>query len=271
MNSRRRKNSNWLLPLLLTLGVAAAAAYYWFRISNQPAKPPPVEPLTEAVEDERRPPGPIHPLEPLGPSDRGDRKLVPLPSLSDSDAWFRLELINLFGKRLEDLLADDLVIERLVATIDNLPRSHVAERMRPVGRLSSVLVADATGDESYVLSPANYERYAWLVDMFVAADIADIEDAYRRYYPLLQEAYVSLGYPNGYFNDRVVEVIDHLLSTPDVAEPIQLVRPHVLFQYADPAIESLSSGQKLLLRMGPANAARVKDALAKLRARITRE
>lgn len=266
MNSRH-KNGTWLIPLLLAVGAAAALGYYWFGIRTQPVEPPPVEPLDETVE-ERHPPGPIHPLEPLGPAERGDRDLVPLPSLSDSDAWFRLELINLFGQGLDDLLASDLVIERVVATIDNLPRSHVAERMRPVGRLPTNLVADATDDESFFLSPANFERYTGLVEMLAMADMDEISDAYRRYYPLLQEAYVSLGYPNGYFNDRVVEVIDHLLETPEIKGQIRLVRPHVLYEYADPGIEALSSGQKLLIRMGNENAARIRQSLIELRSRI---
>ncbi len=204
------------------------------------------------------------------PGEREQRDLVPLPSLSDSDAWFRLELVDLFGAKLDELLATDLLIERVVATVDGLPRHHVAERMRPVGRLSSTIVVDEL-DDTFVLSPSNFERYDFLVDMLVFADVDELEDAYRRYYPLLQEAYVSLGYPNGYFNDRVVEVIDHLLETPEITKPLQLVRPHVLFEYADAELESLSSGQKLLIRIGTENAARVKDALAELRARIARD
>ena len=43
---------------------------------------------------------------------------------------------------------------------------------------------------------------------------------YVRYYPLFQEAYEELGYPGRYFNDRVIEIIDHLLQTPDIVEPI---------------------------------------------------
>jgi len=79
---------------------------------------------------------------------------------------------------------------------------------------------------------------------------------------------VRLGYPDGYFNDRAVAVIDQLLATPQPAEPVRLVRPHVLYEFADPKLEALSSGQKLLIRMGPDNAARVKTVLAELRTRI---
>ena len=77
-----------------------------------------------------------------------------------------------------------------------------------------------------------------------------------------------LGYPNAYFNDRAVAVIDELLTTPEPEQPIPLVRPHVLYEYADPELEALSAGQKLLLRMGPDHAARVKAVLAEIRQRI---
>ena len=82
---------------------------------------------------------------------------------------------------------------------------------------------------------------------------------------LFQQAYEGLGYPSQYFNDRLVEVIDHLLATPDVTGPIQLARPSVMYVYADPALEGLSSGQKTLLRMGPQNAAAIKAKLTELK------
>ena len=66
-----------------------------------------------------------------------------------------------------------------------------------------------------------------------------------------------------------IEVIDHLLETPEVNDPIELVRPHVLYEYSDPNLEALSSGQKLLLRMGSDNAARIKGTLRELRVLVT--
>ncbi|HKC44456.1 MAG TPA: DUF3014 domain-containing protein, partial [Burkholderiales bacterium] len=74
---------------------------------------------------------------------------------------------------------------------------------------------------------------------------------------------------NHYFNDRLVEVIDHLLATPTVTGPIKLARPWVLYEYADPALESRSAGQKALIRMGPENAARLKAKLREIRQRVT--
>ena len=50
-----------------------------------------------------------------------------------------------------------------------------------------------------------------------SVDTGRLAALYVRFYPLFQQAYRDLGYPNGYFNDRLVEVIDHLLVTPEIA------------------------------------------------------
>jgi hypothetical protein len=104
--------------------------------------------------------------------------------------------------------------------------------------------------------------------MVTGADHDELIATYRRFYPLMQEAFAQLGYPDGYFNDRVIAVIDHLLATPEPEEPIRLVQPHVLYKFADPELEALSSGQKLLIRMGPDHAARIRDFLTELRTHI---
>jgi hypothetical protein len=96
-----------------------------------------------------------------------------------------------------------------------------------------------------------------------------VSNTYFHFYPLFQSAYQSLGYPNGYFNDRLVQVIDSLLATPNPSGPIELTRPNVLYTFADPSLEALPAGQKLLLRMGPDNAAVVKGKLKELRALVT--
>jgi len=92
---------------------------------------------------------------------------------------------------------------------------------------------------------------------------------YFRLYPLFQQAYENLGYPGKYFNDRMVLAIDSLLATPDVQGPIELVRPKVFYQFADPKLEALPAGQKLLIRMGPQNASIIKAKLQQFRAAIT--
>ncbi len=118
--------------------------------------------------------------------------------------------------------------------------------------------ATAGQDDSLVVAPANAARYTPYVAAFDAIPADRAVAGYIHLYPLFQKAYVDLGYPNGYFNDRLVEVIDNLLATPDVQGPVKLVVPHVLYEYADPDLQSRSAGQKLLIRMGPDNAKKVK-------------
>jgi len=118
------------------------------------------------------------------------------------------------------------------------------------------------------LGAENGARYAPLMTALQAADAQAIADLYLRWYPLFQEAYRGLGYPNRHFNDRVVAVIDHLLATPQPQGPVELVRPKVIYHFADPELEKRSSGQKVLLRVGPQNAAAIKAKLKEIRDRI---
>jgi hypothetical protein len=43
----------------------------------------------------------------------------------------------------------------------------------------------------------------------------------------------------------------------------------VLYEFADPKLQALTSGQKLLLRMGSVNERRVKSRLAEIRQMVT--
>ena len=120
-----------------------------------------------------------------------------------------------------------------------------------------------------MLDPANFERYEPLVQLVRSSDTQQLVATYVRYYPLFQDAYENLGHPPEYFNDRLIEVIDHLLATPELQGPIALAQPGVLYQFADPKLESKSAGQKLLIRMGSENAAVIKDKLRELRSALS--
>jgi hypothetical protein len=121
------------------------------------------------------------------------------------------------------------------------------------------------------IGDANFARYAPLVHVIEATDVKALAVVYTRLYPLFQQSYEDLGYPGKYFNDRLVLVIDHLLQTPEVAGPIPVVQPKVFYEYADPNLESRSAGQKLLIRMGPANARIIKAKLRDFRTEIVKK
>ncbi len=257
-----------LLVVSLVVSLAVAAWFFWDDIFV-PAEEPVLAPPQPAVEQAPEQTEPTHPIVSPETPTATDAELVPLPPLDDSDAYFLLAMVDLFGSDTEALLAKEALIDKVVTSVDNLTRSRVAEKIRPVGRLQDPFLVDEGEDKNtYVMSPENFARYSPLVDMASGADLDAVVATYRRFYPLFQESYERLGYPNAYFNDRLVEVIDHLLLTPQPDGTLRLVRPHVLYEFADAELEALSSGQKLLLRMGPDNAATVKQILRDLRTHI---
>jgi len=257
------------LFVLLVLATGLGGAYWVFRANIPPQADEPVIAPPEVDAGPLKETGPIHPMAPPEASAPADRSLVPLPLLDDSDAYFLLALVDIFGPGIRPVMVSEALIDKFVATVDNLPRNHVAEKIRPVGRLPDRFLVDAAGDEGeYLLRTENFSRYDSLVALLQTADLENVVATYRRFYPLLQESYLRLGYPDEYFNDRVVEVIDHLATTPEPNESIRLIRPHVLYEYADADLAALSSGQKLLLRMGHEHTATIKQVLADLRALI---
>jgi hypothetical protein len=191
-----------------------------------------------------------------------------LPSLQASDAPLQDALSGVMGKSsVSSLLKPEMLVRHFVVTVDNLSRKRAAIELRPTRPLSGTFAVK--GDEqSSSIDPVNYQRYNGYVQALQMMDAKQMTGVYFHFYPLFQQAYQDLGYPNGYFNDRLVETVDNLLATPDTQDPIALVRPNVMYQFADPNLEQLSAGQKLLLRMGPANEQIVKAKLRELRAEL---
>jgi hypothetical protein len=241
--------------------VMAAVGVYYLRSRNAPLPATPVPASTAPAASE---PAIAHPL----PGAAGSSS-APLPDLADSDAPLRDAFAQLAGAdAVKAYVVPEDVIRRIVVTIDNMPRQKIAVDKRPATAIGGSFAAN--GDELHAtLNQQNFERYKPLVAVISKLDMQQLGAVYIRFYPLFQQAYQNLGYPNGYFNDRLVEVIDAMLATPEPKGPIQLVRPNVMYLYADPALEARPAGQKLLIRMGPENAQAVKAKLTELRAIIT--
>jgi hypothetical protein len=192
----------------------------------------------------------------------------PLPALNDSDPAVKDALGEAIGNDAMQYLVPESIVRHIVVTVDNLPRSKAPAAKRPTVSLGGPFLAQ--GDEMHAtLDPGNYARYQPMVNAVRKLDMQRVADVYLRFYPLFQSAYQDLGYPNGYFNDRLVAVIDSLLAAPEPAGSIELTRPNVLYTFADPTLEALPAGQKLLIRMGPDNAAVIKAKLRELRAIVT--
>ncbi len=253
----------WWLIAIAGAGLFGFIIYNAMRVSESPPivqTPPRVElPPPMPAEPEIRHPVPDTPPE------------KPLPTLETSDNTMKNALAEWSaGQGLIEALIFQGFIRRVVATIDNLPRDKVSSRIMPVKRVDGAF-AFTGNNESAVIAASNAARYQAYINIVEAIDNAKLAAFYFKYYPLFQQAYRELGYPKGHFNDRLVEVIDHLLAAPELKAPIALVRPKVLYLYADPELEAKSAGQKILMRMGAENAVRIKTKLREIKSEIANQ
>lgn len=261
----------WWVAAAVVAGAAAAAWWWWQGRPPQPipAAQAPAPPAVTAVEAPKAEARIEHPIEGAPAAREAAKDAAPLPPLAESDSALRAAIGGLVGEKLlVELFHMTGIANRIVATVDNLPRSKVAVKIQPLRGPGGAFVVDGSGDER-TIGAANAGRYATHLQLLDAVDSRKAAALYLRFYPLLQQAYRELGYPQGHFNDRLVAVIDHLLATPAIDGPLRVVQPKVLYEFADPELEARSAGQKLLLRMGPANAARVKQKLRDFRRQIT--
>jgi hypothetical protein len=260
----------WFLIAAGIIAAVAATYYLWpQRQEAQPAQPPAAAPPeargeAPAPQASAEEPGTRYPV----PAAAGE-PAKPLPTLDNSDAMMRETVSALVGKKaFEEMVYPSTLIRRIVATVDNLPRATAPRRVMPLEPVPGAFaVLDATGEAS--ISAANSARYAPYVRVFESLDTSALTRRYVESYPLFQRAYAELGFPNASFNDRLVAAIDDMLAAPEVSAPVKLARPKVLYQFADPELESRSAGQKILLRMGAENAARVKAKLREIRRVLT--
>lgn len=249
----------WLLVLIAAIG--AAGYFYWRQTGKQPPAAPPAPPVAERPAAEPPPAGPQHPVP--------ESEKVALPALDESDATLVVALSGVIGQKpVASFFHITGMVRRFVGAVDNLPREKVAQKLMPLKPTAGRFAVSGEGDNA-ILSLENYGRYAPAMKVLEAADARKLVAVYAHFYPLFQQAYAELGYPNAYFNDRLVQVIDHLLAAPAARAPVRLVRPKVMYQYADPELESLSAGHKIMVRIGPENAEKVKSKLRELRAELT--
>ncbi len=261
-----RSYLGWIAGGAIVVAVAAVIGYnLWQKraVEAPPAAPPAEAPAPAPAPATAAAPPIQHPLPTT------ETEAEPLPPLAQSDALLTDALTRLLGKKsLGEYIYVDGIVRRIVATIDNLPRARVSSKIMIAKPVPGPFLVDRQGDD-IVLAASNAERYSRYVQLMESVDTKRAVAVYLRLYPLFQRAYEELGYPNAYFNDRLVEVIDNLLAAPDVQGPIKLIQPKVRYEYVDPSLESLSAGQKIMLRIGTDNAARVKAKLRELRSELT--
>lgn len=254
---------NKSVPILLLVVLFAVAVWYSFIKEPDPVHelPPTLLPPIESVELEKPEPFIQDSIDEVAVE--AMQVAPPMPPEPPGDEAIRQALADITGTSatLAYIIKDEL-ISRLVATIDSLTSRQVPPLVNPVKPVSGTLDTEPEGDRIR-MSENNYSRYEGYIALLQSADSDLLVGFYETNSRWFQEAWEENG-GEGLFNDRLLEVLAHLLQTPDVAGPIYLSKPEAVYLLEDPDLEAMTAGQKILLRMGSANAAIVKQKLQEL-------
>ena len=193
----------WSILVIVVAGIMVAFYYFYWQQAVQQQPPPPVETVQPQAEVE---PVIRHPIRQAQPTEE------PLPSLDESDKVTRDELAELLSQDwIQEFFQFDDIVRRVVVTVDNLPRRQVPRKYMPVKPTGPQFLAIGEED-SIFLNPENFRRYTPYVRLAEAVETEKLITGYVHFYPLFQQAYEDLGYPTGYFNDRLIEAIDNMLA-----------------------------------------------------------
>lgn len=190
-------------------------------------------------------------------------EVIQLPPLNTSDSFVRERVTGMeAGNTLADLITTEDLVRRFVVFAENVGDGSLPQLDYPVKRLPQAMAVRELDENLYEMQAVSYQRFTPIVNAVAALEPEQGMAMYRVLKPLLQQAYAEIGFANRNFDEAVVKAIDEILNARTAEGPFQLVKPKVMYVYADAEIESMSPVEKQLLRMGPENAAKLKAALA---------
>ncbi len=192
----------------------------------------------------------------------------PLPSLNDSDALVMSRLASMeMGASLLRLLTPTDLVRKFVVFVTNVADGELPTLEYPVRAVEGEFAVRELDTNLYELDPATHRRFTPMVDTLVAMDAQQAVSIYRALRPLFQEAYAELGY-QGSFDAVLIRAIDQIVNVTPEAGPFQLIKPSVMYLYAETRIEDMSPVYKQLLRLGPENTAKLQAALPAFREQL---
>ena len=191
-----------------------------------------------------------------------------LPTLNKSDKLVRGQLATLMGLGpVRRWLTTDQLLRRFVAIATNASAAKVLSRQFSFTEIGDPFTVIERGGRIYI-DPASYHRYDPIVKIVMSIDSKAMAVLLRRLSPLLEQAYRELGYPQGNISQVLRGSLQQVINAPVIERDIRLVRPSVMYRFADPALERQSLLNRQLFRMGADNTrqlqAKAKELLAVL-------
>ena len=279
-----------LLLALVVLGLGAGAYFYFVNGSDKQdvagsrygdggsSSTAPVDSLDDVYDDPSAevvpPPNPVIDDGPIEPSDEDlesteDTWSGPLPETAN-----KLNKSDALAKKAASFLATDFSqwlvakeqLRKWVQTVDLMADGDIPTKNRPIDYKREKFEVRKEGDSFYDVAE-NHERWNGLVETITLIEPAQAAAVYRKWLPLLDEAYGELGRP-GTFDDRFRKTLDRVINASLQDEMAELKQPHVYYVYADKSLEKQTALQKWIWRLGADNGAALQAFASKLRSAL---
>ena len=160
----------------------------------------------------------------------------------------------------QKLLSQDSTLKLLVRLLD-----AVANGESPAGMLSFVgdfpkFQAGRNADGYLAATNATNGRFSRFIDAVTSIPPADAARWYRQAEPKMQEILYAMGYQELSMRQLVTNAFTVILQIPEFSFDPELVpRGAEIFEYQDPIFQGLNDAQKLIVRQGPENCAKIRS------------
>jgi len=198
----------------------------------------------------------------------------PLPSLNESDDWLKIKLAEItLRKNLLSLVIDEDMIRRFVVFTDNFSQGDIAYDHSPFVLPKAKFMPylkNKGKPNTWQWNERATKRFTLYVDLLRSMDSDSLVQWYMEIKPLIDEAYNELGYEDD-FTNTLQGAITRVLDMEFPRSSMNLIRPSVMYKFADPQIEGLPQVDKLLLRLGKDNLLIVKSVLLELHEKLAQQ
>lgn len=281
-NLEQTPNKISITMIVIIICAVLSAVVIWHFISQEDVsvvspepviKTPPVEIVEEPqaiivdIEDE------VIPVEELP-----KEKTIPLPTLDESDLWLQKNMPSLtWRQELLQLVIDEDMIRRFVVFTDNFAKGILAYEHSPLVLPQTPFSANESKDPlNSIVSTLTWnedstDRFSLYVDLLRSIDSDLLVQWYIDLKPLIDQAFLELGYPEEEFTDILQASITRVLDMELPKEPLELTRPSVMYKFKNPEIEALDESDKLLLRIGKENLLVIKSVLLEINEKLSRK
>ncbi|PKG78966.1 DUF3014 domain-containing protein [Shewanella sp. Actino-trap-3] len=269
-----KPGSNKMLIAIAVIALLGASSYFYFTSDDtdefEPVVITPVE-LPESVPETPIEQTPIEEPESIATTDdvvptgeSAAATIEPLPTLDESDDFVEAKTLAIAnGMKIAPMILKKDIARQFVVFVDNLAQGNMVRKASPLKGPDTKFTVSEITNKIY-LNPDSYHRYDLYANFIEELSDKDLISTYNELKPLFTEAFTELGYSNIDFDTRMQQVFSMVADAPIIEDPIELSSISVNYKFVDPNLEALPNAQKLLIRMGPENARKIKAAVKKL-------